>query len=105
MWAVNTASAWRAAKRRPVSDDPACTSTRRALRAAREVQRPSHLVVLALVVDRPDAVGPRIAAAGAVVDDRVGGPAVPQRLDHGHELLAAGIAVRVARLARVAEVA
>jgi hypothetical protein len=57
------------------------------------------------VVDRPDAVRPRIAPAGPVVDDRVVGPAIPQRLDHGHELLAAGIAIRVAQLARTAEVA
>ena len=42
---------------------------------------------------------------GAVVDDRVRRPAVPQRLDHGHELLAAGIAVGVADLARAAVIA
>src|SRR5262249_56939967 len=78
---------------------------RPSLRAAWKVERPGHLVVLARVVDRSDAVRPRITTALPVVDHRVIGPAVPQRLDHGHELLPAGIAVCVAHLARTAEVA
>src|SRR5712691_3470995 len=75
------------------------------LRATRYIQRPGHLVVLALVVDRPDAVGLGIAPAVAVIDDRVLRPAVPQRLDHGHEFLAAGVALSVGHLAGVAVVA
>ena len=39
------------------------------------------------------------------IDHRIVGPAVPQRLDHAHELLAARIAVCVAYLGRTAEVA
>src|SRR6516162_2055915 len=78
---------------------------RPALRAAWKVQRPGHLVVLARVVDRSDAVRPRITTAVPVVDHRVVGPAVPQRLDHRHELLAAGIAICMAHLARTTEVA
>src|SRR5437763_213487 len=61
---------------------------RSALRRARQVQRPSHVIVLTLVVDRPDAVHFGIAPAGAVVEHRVLGPAIPQPLDHGHELFA-----------------
>ena len=78
---------------------------RPALRRARQVQRPGHLVVFALVVDRPDAVGLGVAPAGAVVEHGVLGPAVPQRLDHGHELFALGVAVGVADLPAAAEVA
>ena len=78
---------------------------RSALRAARHVQRSGHPVIVAAVVDRPDAVGSRVMPAEAVIDDRVLGPAVPQRLDHGHELLAPGIARGVGHLAGAAKVA
>ena len=78
---------------------------RLALRRARQVQRPSHFVMLALVVDRPDAVASGIAPAGAVVEDRVLGPAVPQPLDNGHELFGLGVAVAVTDLAAAAVVA
>ena len=74
---------------------------RPALRTAWQIERPGHLIVLALVLDRPDAVGLGIAPAGAIIDDRVLGPAVPQCLDHGHELLAALVALGVAHLADV----
>jgi hypothetical protein len=43
--------------------------------------------------------------ADPIIDDGIVGPAVPQRLDYSHELLGAGIAFRVAHLARIAEVA
>ena len=56
------------------------------------------------MVDRTYAVRPRIAPAGAVVDHRIVGPAVPQRFDHGHELLAAVVAVGVAHLALAAKI-
>ena len=46
-----------------------------------------------------------VAPAGAIVDHRVLGPAVPQPLDHRHELFALGVAVVVADLAGAAEVA
>src|SRR4051812_46013897 len=76
-----------------------------ALRAARRVERAGHLVELAAMVDRPDAVVMRIKTARAVVGDRVFGPAVPQRLDDGHELFAAAIAIGMADLAGAAEIA
>src|SRR6185312_3314084 len=63
------------------------------------------LVVLALVVDRPDAIGPRVLPGRAVVEHGIVGPAVPQRLDDSHELLAAGIAIGVSHLAVTAIVA
>ena len=44
---------------------------RPALRATRNVERPGHVVIVALVVDRPDAVRPRIASARTIVEDRV----------------------------------
>src|SRR4051812_4547196 len=78
---------------------------RPALRAARDVERPGDLVEIAAVVDRPDALRSRVLAARPVVDDRIGGPAVPERLDDGHELFAPGIAVGVADLTGSAEIA
>ena len=62
------------------------------------------MVEITAVVDRPNAVRARINPAGAVVDHRVGRPAVPQGLHHLHELLAASIAVGVAHLAGAAVV-
>ena len=50
------------------------------------------------MIDRSDAVVARVDPGGPVVDDRVGGPAVPKGLHDLHELLAAGIAVGVADL-------
>ncbi len=78
---------------------------RPALRRARQVQRALHLVVLARVVDRPHALRVGIASAGAVVEHRIVGPAVPQALDHGHVLFGALVAVGVADLADAAEIA
>ncbi len=103
--AVNTASACRAAKRRPVSDEPACTSTGLSLRTARHVERPGDTVELAAMIDRADAVRPRVPSGGAVVEHRVLAPAVPQSVHDGHEFLGAGIAVLVADLAGIAEIA
>src|SRR5271165_2527383 len=54
---------------------------RPALRAARQVQWPFHLVEIAAMVDRLDALGPGILSAGPIVDDRIRGPAVPQCLE------------------------
>ena len=78
---------------------------RPALRTARHIERPGDLIEIAAVVDRPDAVGPGVNAARPVIDDRIRGPAVPQRLGHRHELLAARVAVLVADLAGAAEIA
>jgi hypothetical protein len=98
---TGTASGLRAARYR--TDYPAHRPRSRSV--GRRRRRPGHLVVLTRVVDRSDAVRPRITTAVPVVDHRIVGPAVPQRLDHAHELLAARIAVCVAYLARTAEVA
>ena len=66
---------------------------------------PAHREVFALVVDRPDAVRFGVESAGAIVDNGVLGPAIPQRLDHRHELFALCVAVVVADLAGAAEIA
>src|SRR6202035_43741 len=75
------------------------------LRTPRHVQWAGHPVKVAAVVDWPNLVRPGIEPAGPVIDDGIRCPAVPQRFDHGHELLAAGIAVTVAHLAHAAKVA
>ena len=53
---------------------------RPALRAARHVERARRPgKEIAAMIDRPDALTPRVDAAGAVVEHRIGRPAVPQR--------------------------
>src|SRR5580704_9906183 len=73
---------------------------RPALRRARQIEGTRDLVTIALVVDGPNALRQRVAPKVTVIDDGVFGPAVPQCLDHGHELFAAGVAVCVADLPR-----
>ncbi len=60
---------------------------RPALRRAADVERALHLEPLAVMVERAHLGGVDIEAAGAVGDDRVVGPAVPQALDHVDEFL------------------
>ena len=75
---------------------------RPALRAARHVERPSHLVEVAAVVDRPDTVRLGVKPAGPVVGNRVRRPAVPQLIHHRHKFLAAGVPIGMADLANPA---
>jgi hypothetical protein len=75
------------------------------LRRARQVQRTLHLIVRPCVIDRPHPPRIRIASSGAVVENRIVGPAIPEAFDHGHVFFGAFVAVRVAHLADTAEIA
>ena len=46
------------------------------LRTAREVQRPGHAVIGALVVDGPNAFRVGVSSAGAIIQLRVVSPAI-----------------------------
>ena len=75
------------------------------LRRARQVQWTLHLIVRPCVIDGPYPPRVRIASSGAVVENRIVGPAVPEAFDDGHVFFGAFVAVRVAHLADTAEIA
>ena len=68
---------------------PSLHEHRAALRPARQVQRPLHLVERAFMVHHPDPVGVGIGPALPVIQHRVVGPTVPQSGNHAHVLLGA----------------
>ena len=77
---------------------------RPALRGSWQVQRTLHLIVGAGVTDRSHPAPVGVPTAGAVVQHRVIGPAIPQGLDHGHVLFGAHVALGMADLADAAKV-
>ena len=75
-----------------------------ALRRPRDRQRPRHVVVLAVEIDRVDALAVGPLPRGGVADQGAVLPAVPESPDDVHELAGAGIAAVVFDQGALAEV-
>ena len=72
---------------------------RSTLRTARHIEWPSHGIMITAMIDRSNALAPRIEAAGPVIDHGIRGPAVPQLIHHLHEFLTTRVPIGVADLA------
>ena len=76
-----------------------------ALHRARDIERPAHVEIFALVVEHVEPVGIEIDAALDVADERVLGPAVPQPGHDLDEFARARIALAMLQVILEAEIA
>lgn len=66
---------------------------RPALRRTRQIERPGHIEIGTVMIDCADALAPEVETAFAIVDDRIVGPAIPERLHDLDELIALVVAL------------